>query len=349
MRDPATLTAIEDVLRRVDLVRPLVTADERRRVPEEDWSALLAAGALRDGGSAGWVTCDQCDERHEEDVDWIENARGGPPQPVIECPVAGEVPVAPERLRQWLVDLPGLAELLARGLSCTGRVEELVPGRLWLLGRAAANGRVREVFFGRRLAERDGAAVLAGCTRFQASLSPLLLVPGVVPDRAAWKKDVAAVLALPSVVAFEGGALVADRAYVEGALPSEEPKAVTARPSPFATPPGATWNNVQIRFADAHTVSVRVLGTTGLFHYAQMGMEDRRTTLPTEQWKLLRTFAEAPGGVLDWENREARRTNKKRCEKLVKDLVRFFGIEAGTPIEYSKREKGWRAVLSVSV
>jgi hypothetical protein len=79
-----------------------------------------------------------------------------------------------------------------------------------------------------------------------------------------------------------------------------------------------------------------------------MGMADGRSTMPTEQWKLLRTFAEAPGNVLDWTSRDARRRNKKRCEYLVDDLRRFFGIAGGAPIAYSKRDKGWRALVRLS-
>jgi hypothetical protein len=336
---------LEDTLRRVDIDRPRFTYTELRRHDDAAWAQVVSLGLVHRVEDIEWAECDWCGEA--DDLRYKTTAKGR--VAYLKCRECGPQRVEPVRLQQWMLHFPRLAERLAAALDCGGRVEEIATGYVWLLGRITAGGRQHDVFFARQLAFPEGADALRNCARFQASRHPVVVLAGAIPRQEFWTGRAPVVLRLQEILKLEDGRLHADRAYVEGALSRDEPKkAATARPSPFATPAGATWNDVQIRFADAHTVSVRVLGMTGLFHYAQMGMEDRRTTLPTEQWKLLRTFAEAPGGVLDWESREARRTNKKRCEKLVKDLVRFFGIEGGTPIEYSKREQGWRTVVSIT-
>lgn len=335
---------LADLLRRVDLDRPQFTDAEARRHDDAAWDAAVALGLVRRADDADWVTCDGCDE--PEDVTWI--ARPGGRTALLQCRACGVHEVETERLRQWTLDLGRLGEHLAAALGCRGRVEDVAPGHVWLLGRLANGARQHDVFLARRLAWPDGEAALQTCARFQSSREPVVLVAGVVPRREFWRGAAPTVLAVPEFVTLAGGALVADRAFVEGALPAAGPRRRAGPTARFETPAGARWRDVAIRFHDAHTVSVRVLGATGLFHYAQMGMADGRTTLPTAQWALLRTFAEAPGGVLDWKNSEARRANKKRCETLAKDLAAFFGIDEGSPFEYCKRSKGWRAVVSVS-
>lgn len=106
----------------------------------------------------------------------------------------------------------------------------------------------------------------------------------------------------------------------------------------FATPSGATWEQIEIRFKDGHTVSVKALAEQGVFNYSQMGMANRKNAEPTVQWKLLKTFAEARGH-LTWKSPDAHRKNQKRREVLSKDLCAFFRIE-GDPI--ASDGGGWR-------
>ncbi len=79
----------------------------------------------------------------------------------------------------------------------------------------------------------------------------------------------------------------------------------------FPTPPGATWENVSIRFVDGHKVAVRVKSETGVFNFTQMGMANSKNGEPTVQWELLRSFAEEQG-ELTWASRKADSNNKKR-------------------------------------
>jgi len=111
----------------------------------------------------------------------------------------------------------------------------------------------------------------------------------------------------------------------------------------FPTPPGATWGDVRIRFLDSHMVSVQVGEQRGIFHFTQMGMADLRSGNPTVQWELLRNFAEGYG-LLTWKSRGADRRNKKRREKLAKDLQDFFRID-GDP--FTASDDGWQVRFAI--
>lgn len=346
-----SLPALEQVLIRTELDRPWFHAGEVRRLPEPTWRDILASGLLREAEVAGWATCDCAWDVHDEEVRYAPPESAWAGRPYISCPEAGVRWVEPDELRQWVIDLDQLATALGAALACSGRVEELVPGRLWLLGRTPLGGRTRDVFLARGAAEPRGAVgVIEACPRARAAAAPVVLVPEVVPRLEAQGPDAPTVLPLTSVAALSGRKITIDRDYLEDACRGESAPPVAATPIPppgpgFTPAPGVTWSDVEIRFSDVHTVAVRVGEARGVFHYAQMGMADGRSSMPTEQWKLLHTFATAPGNVLDWTSREARRRNKKRCEYLVADLRRFFGIEGGAPIEYSRRDKGWRPLF----
>ncbi|MBU0640955.1 MAG: hypothetical protein KKB50_18995 [Planctomycetes bacterium] len=112
----------------------------------------------------------------------------------------------------------------------------------------------------------------------------------------------------------------------------------------FPTPAGARWQDVSIRFIDRHSVYVTVKGVYRTYHFAQMGMANRKNAKPTVQWELLETFAEGRG-LLDWRNRKASRKNQKRRENLAGDLKRFFRID-GDPLV--SEGGGWRTRFCVS-
>ena len=109
----------------------------------------------------------------------------------------------------------------------------------------------------------------------------------------------------------------------------------------FPTPPDATWGDVSIRFADNHTVSIRVKSETRKLHYAQMGMANKRSSNPTVQWALLYSFAREHG-ELNWSSRHAHRRNQKRREILARNLQKFLRIE-GDPFRLTDDGKGWQA------
>lgn len=122
------------------------------------------------------------------------------------------------------------------------------------------------------------------------------------------------------------------------------PPAKAASGPQFPTPWDATWPEVNIRFRDGHSVSVRVREAHGVFTYTQMGMANARNGAPNKQWLLLRAFADRHG-ALDWSSRSAHRSNQKQKDTLAQRLRTFFGIE-GDPFELTRasggRGKGWK-------
>jgi hypothetical protein len=111
----------------------------------------------------------------------------------------------------------------------------------------------------------------------------------------------------------------------------------------FSTPAGASWSQLKMRFVDGHTVSVAVGGAHGVFHFAEMGMANRKNGTPTVQWELLRQFT-AGYGILTWRSAGADRKNKKRRENLARNLQAFFRID-GDP--FTPYGNGWQARFQV--
>lgn len=316
MRDES-FAPLEEALRRVDLERPHFSYVERRRVTDAGWAQLVDAALVRRIEDAEWADCTACGE--VEDVSFLPNAPE--PYPYIWCREAGLLRVEPERLRQWTVDVARLAEALAAALSCAGRVEELVPGRVWLLGRTAVGGRSREVFLGRQLARHDGAAVVGGCRRLLAGVAPVVLVAGVIPEPGVWSGDAPPVVALPSLVTLEARGLTADRAYLESALAAHLPPKVATAAASFPTPHGATWEDVRLVVGE-HELDVTVRGKSVRYGFAEAGFEDRRKGgVPDHLWRLLRLFA-LRGGVVPFDAQDMERKDRDNLKNLVSQLRR---------------------------
>jgi hypothetical protein len=338
--------ALAAMLVRVDLDEPLFTADDAARLPVGAWDDLLAAGLVRPAAIAVSVPCGSCADAHEEAVRWTRAPRGRPSRPYIPCPEVGSDWVEPERLARWAVDLDGLARAAADAIGAAGGVEDLLTGELWLLGHVRVGGDLREVFLGRRLARVAVAARVAACERLRRAVAPVLLAAGNLPPSATWSADAPVVLTLASVVDLVHGRLAAVPGYLAAAVgrPQADPGAgqVSEPAGPvFPTPRGATWSDVEIRFRDGHTISIRVLGARGIYTYAQLGLTNRTNGAPDKQWLLLEAMSREHG-ALTWNNAFRDHRNKKRRARLSERLVAFFGIDDGDPITYDKVVGGWR-------
>jgi len=114
----------------------------------------------------------------------------------------------------------------------------------------------------------------------------------------------------------------------------------------FPTPRGASWEDVEIRFKDGDTVSVRVRSVTTVLTYTEMGMSNKKNRKPTVQWELLRAFADEEG-TLTWSSKHADRKKQKRREMLSRDLQQYFQI-GEDPFCLTKDRKGWRSRFSIS-
>jgi len=159
------------------------------------------AGLVRQVENATSVVCDACSEGHIEDVTFIESPRRSPVRAYIYCPEHGRVRVPLDRLVQWEVDFGGIANATARALELAGDIEEVVPGRVWFLGKATVAGLSRELFLARGLTWQDAAEVLGKSTHLNAAKSALVLVAGEVPPEDIWNGDAPPVVALKTVAA----------------------------------------------------------------------------------------------------------------------------------------------------
>lgn len=257
-------------------------------------------------------------------------------------------PISRDDIVLWKLD----AETLFRGVASALGLPETpasvgMGNRLWWLGEYVpvegerfpvylattrdAGELVRNAGYVSALSQRP--FILATPSRGGASEALDRLVQG---RAAAW-------IALEEVLTWEGeGVFAAKRplgsalhAFLSQHIAISEPQARGPR---FPTPAGATWSDVAIRFKDGHTVSVAVLGCSGVYGYADLGMGSGKNNAPTRQWELLRTFAEERGG-LTWSSRKASPRHRKQKQLLADALRHFFAIDQDP---FVVEEGGWR-------
>lgn len=143
---------------------------------------LVEVGLLRSAAVASRVLCPECGE-HIEEVLAIDGP-GGCPRFAIPCPAVMRADVPPSAIKQWTVDHAHLARALAKTLALTGKCTELVPGRLWRLGRTQWNGASRDVLFARGLHWNDGETVRAILVRGR---KPIVFVALTRPPIEFWR------------------------------------------------------------------------------------------------------------------------------------------------------------------
>lgn len=336
----------DDLLRqlweRADAGAARFTADEVAFWPSGWLDQLSAAGLLRPEAPARSVVCDACSEGHAEEIQWIESPPGTGRRAYIMCPTAGRVRVEPGQLRQWGVDLARVAELTAAALGAAGGVEELVSGRVWLLGKLFAGDRSREVFLACGLHRRDGGDVVGRCARLSAAAAPVVLVPAFVPPREVWPEAPPVVVPLSALLTLDGTQVVIDRPHLDGALGAAPGK--PRSPSPvrsFPTPAGATWEDVVLTLAE-HGLHIAVRGVQRVFTFQEAGFEDRRRrNVPNQLWALLQIFARR-GGLLSVGAAGVPKHLKQIVGKLDTLLVQLIQLD-GKAFRFSRNEQHYRA------
>lgn len=191
------------------LDNPVLSNDDLARFPAPLRPALIDARLVKPGRTANSVECDGCGEGHVGDV--IRSTYpGGQTRLFIVCPDCGRVPVAPERLRQWVPDYSAVGDLITAALQVKGARQEIVPGRLWDLGRAALAGQSRPVWLVRRF-----DATLRD--RLPSDKLSVVFILGI-RLRAAVGIDEDRVFEVRNLIAVEDGELVVDVDAVRGQL-----------------------------------------------------------------------------------------------------------------------------------
>jgi len=196
------------------------SADEVREWPDGTLDQFVSLGVLRGIAPANSVVCDQCEKACWIEPEIRDDPRTGKPVGIFFCKSnkdIGRFEVDLARLRQWQVNMPGLARSIAEGLSATGGVEESAGGRLYLLGRVVLQGMSREVFLAGGLSGPEARGVLSERDRREWK-SAVVLVAGSVPRNGPWKKAGVKVFALRDVASFGPTGLIVSVSGLESLL-----------------------------------------------------------------------------------------------------------------------------------
>jgi len=265
-----------------------------------------------------------------------------------------EVPLQPEDTVAYELDgkrvcshLAGILKYVAAGV----RVSAV--RQLWNAGSVAVGGKQRQQVFLALVSDRQQLRSVVDHLVASFDGAFILLVPTLrfcdAMMEQALRARSARLLALEEIVqASNGNRLTAPLSLGE-LLASDAPAGRALMHGPavvrFNTPAGCSWGDIEIRFLDGHTVSVRAGDRREVFNYTQMGMASKKNAGPTVLWGLLQQLAENRG-TLAWRSAGADRRNPKRIERLGKALKAFFGLAEGPFHKYEKKT-GWRAKFRV--
>jgi hypothetical protein len=243
-------STLEQIWVRSSVEGHVFTYDETFAWPKAERERVLALGLLRRVEDADWIECDACGEAHSEDVVFLDEEGL---YPVIPCPVVGLVRISPERLQRWEVDFGVVAKLLAAAFGLTGTLQELKPGRVWLLGSRRLAGRLAEFFLVQGVDWADGPELLSSTPRLQNSPAPVVLFPSRLPEEPIWQSCGRALYSLRELVRLGESGLAArldslEDLYRQIALRLEEPIV----PTPVKERPALVE-----RFRERHTCRVK--------------------------------------------------------------------------------------------
>jgi hypothetical protein len=344
--------APKELWSRADADEPVFTRDELHRWPGEVFERLTRMGLLREIEKADYFMCDNCAEPHSAEIIWISNVRSPTGMsPIIGCPEVGAIDVDAERLRQWMVDVPKLAELASAGLELSGPVEPVLSRGLWALGRRHLAGRFREFFLVAGVHDHHVPALVQQADRIAAAVSPVLLVPNRVPRVENLASGKLPVFSLAGLASIEGERLHLDIDFLEDALPQERAAArgKDLRSQPVAA--DAAWSDLHLAVGEtALTItahgSIRELSVEGL------GFADRRKgdVAGDKVWQILRIFAQK-GGVVALAEIAAKKSERQRLQKQIgilrQRLQTVFPIQ-GDPIRCDRIEDRYHCAFQVS-
>jgi hypothetical protein len=185
----------------VDAVEPVFAADCSAAWPSGTIEQLLDARLIRQTAPTEYVTCPDCRDGHTEEV-IVRDAPDGRCRFFIYCPEQLRVEIEANELRRWVVDFRVLTQSLASALSLRGRCTQIVPGRLWRLGRTDWQGTSRDVLLARGLRLADAGDVAA---RVGQATRPIVLVATQIPDPGIWNGRIPPVVTLSHVSQLSDG------------------------------------------------------------------------------------------------------------------------------------------------
>lgn len=170
---------------------------------------LMRLGFFREVESATSIICPECHTHREEVI--VRPGPRGTSRYFIACPSRLRVEIPPASLRQWLLDATVVAGALATLLQLGGQCAELIPNRVWRLGRWTARGATRDCLLVRGLARPDAAEYRRAIT---AAKRPIAFIPGALPKPEFWLGHPPPLIRLPAVTTLMEGRLVLDAMQV---------------------------------------------------------------------------------------------------------------------------------------
>lgn len=132
---------------------------------------------------------------------------------------------------------------------------------------------------------------------------------------------------------------------VEDDLKRAERPSRKVRPPLIRVPRGCAWKDIQITVVSEDSVVVDVAGSNHRLTYRKLGLMDRRTKKPSQQWIFLEMLAAAKG-TLVWEDSAAVKENGKRRQRLGRTLREVFGLRED-PFVSLPDSRGWRAQFRI--
>jgi len=207
-RDPFDL-----IWRVADSPQPTFSRDDVVALRGDKVERLTKLGVLREGKTVRHVSCDACADGHTEAVTTIKYPDGNT-RFFINCPGQGRVEVERHRLIRWSVDFEPILSALASALSVRGAPTEVVPTRVWNLGRASLVGKSRTVWVARGLTWPDADQIAGALPKGR---SPVLFYLGQAADDGFLDIPREAIIELRTVVRCDDE-LVIDRDAVESQL-----------------------------------------------------------------------------------------------------------------------------------
>lgn len=320
---------------------PCFSADELQWIPAEEVEPLLRQGILREAAPAKAAVCEMCDDGHESEIVWVQNAESRKLRPYVPCPEYGGAPIDPERLRRWAVDLDAIAAELRRQLNLTGPPATLVPGRVWALGRRHLANRWRDFFFVAGATRPDAHHVWDRCPQIEEAPSPVILVPAMAPIG-----RTAPAIRLTNLTTLNETGLMLDVDYLAESLPRDTKAAAPRSITSFPVPENATWDELKLTVRE-HSLLAELREDRREF-----GFEDMKMSGPNDRlWGLLCAFARL-NGRLPGVSRDSKEIEPATFRKQVSDLRHLLSTVfpiPGEPIPAVRGAGGYRTLFQISL
>jgi len=150
---------LPNLLRAVDEDRPRLSGIAVSTWPTDWKNTVLDMGLITRAEVLTSAACECCPEAGYQDVEFVTDGNGRPIA-LLCCSFCGPYEIAIEPLQMWLVPWQPFLTAISQTLDITGPGREVVPNRVWRLGKGRWSGRSHLVYFMRSVHRRDSVSVL---------------------------------------------------------------------------------------------------------------------------------------------------------------------------------------------